>query len=45
MIASSVENRDRFSFRRIYLGAEAKVSLKTGTVSLIMNFGGDDGCC
>ena len=38
----SVGNRDRFSFRRIYLGAEAKFS-EDWYGKLIMNFGGDDG--
>ena len=37
----SVENRDRFSFRRIYLGAEAKL-FDDYYGKLIMNFGGDD---
>jgi len=38
----SVGNRDRFSFRRIYLGAEAEFS-EDWYGKLIMNFGGDDG--
>jgi len=37
----SVQNRDRFSFRRIYLGAEAKL-FDDYYGKLIMNFGGDD---
>ena len=38
----SVDARDRFSFRRIYLGAEAKFS-EDWYGKLIMNFGDDDG--
>ena len=39
---SEFENRDRFSFRRIYLGAEAKL-FDDYYGKIIANFGGDDG--